>query len=418
MNILRQISGYTLINGLTALISFLMLPILTRHLSVYDYGVISIFTVTTRFLSTLLPFGVANYLNIKIIEKPDEYLGYFKKFLKIVATSTGLITVLFIFSIFFFQLTPNWKLTAILTPIAMVIVLFETYSNYVIYKNLIKRYIQLNILKTLVEIALIVLLVVIMGFGWSGRIIALVFSLFLPTYLGVIYILKKESNTNLKKKITIKEAIKQSYSFVFLELSVVTIGMVDRYFIEFFCGIEETGIYGIANTVSSILLIIISSTMLVYRPRLYSVLSKSATPIKDTFQNFKIFIAFLITFALLLYFSTPIIFSLFIDIKFASAITVILPLYIGLVFWGASNFLISVIMFYNKKNVLIFYSIISILINLILNFFLISNYGVYGAASATMYTYIVIFVFLFLYLLKNSSNDSFYKINKNLSSNL
>jgi Na+-driven multidrug efflux pump len=58
------------------------------------------------------------------------------------------------------------------------------------------------------------------------------------------------------------------------------------------------------------------------------------------------------------------------------------------------------------------------LINLILNFFLISNYGVYGAASATMYTYIVIFVFLFLYLLKNSSNDSFYKINKNLSSNL
>ena len=72
MELLKHISGYTLISVITGAISFLLLPILTKHLSPEDYGILSIFNASTRFLAALIPLGMSNLLLVYLIEKKKE----------------------------------------------------------------------------------------------------------------------------------------------------------------------------------------------------------------------------------------------------------------------------------------------------------------------------------------------------------
>jgi len=394
MELIKRISGYTIISAITGGVSFLLLPVLTQYLTPEDYGVLSIFNATIRFLSALIPLGIGNLLLVYLIEKKDAYPIYLKVFIKITFSTTLLLTI--IIGILYFLNDDFFGLPFVLTiclPLAsLMVVYFETVNGYFVYLNKFKYYAKLTLSKFIIEIILVLLLVVLFPFNWQGRILSLVISLILILIYVTIYFLRTGIlNFNLKSSNKhSKSLIIKGFPLIFMGISIVIMNLSDRFFIEYYIGLKETGIYGIASTVAGILLMIIGALMNVIRPVIYE---KIKTGLKGKkylrLLTFKYIISLFII-SLLLIFTSKFIFKWMINEAYNSALPIVYPLIFGLFFWGVYNYLVSFLMYKKLNNTIGVISIFGILINLILNYFFILKFKTIGAAYATLITYFVI----------------------------
>lgn len=398
MELLKRISGYTIISAITGAISFLLLPILTSYLTPEDYGVLSIFNASTRFLAALIPLGMGNLLLVYLIEKKDEYPIYLKAFVKITFTLGVILTMVIAIAKFFISdfFGLPFILTLSLPFIALLVVYYETITSYFIYLKQFKNYAKLTLSKFFIEIALVITLVIIFPFNWEGRISAVVISLILIVFYGV-YFFKKNKILHLKIKTNnhSKKLIKKGFPLIFMGIAIMIINLSDRFFIEYYIGIEETGYYGIASTVASILLMLIGVGMNVLRPIIYENLKLGNQKKQINGLTFK-FITGLLVCATLLSLVTPYLYKYMINEKFHVSITTTYPLIFGLFFWGMFNYFISFLMYQKRNKIIGIVTIFGIIINFILNYYLIKQYGMIGAAYATFITYFAIGIFVII----------------------
>lgn len=408
MELLKRISGYTIISAITGAISFLLLPILTKHLSPEDYGVLSIFNASTRFLAALIPLGMGNLLLVYLIEKKKEYPTYLKAFVKITFTLGVILTMVIAIAQFFINdfFGLPFILTLSLPFIALLVVYYETITSYFIYLKQFKNYASFTLSKFLIEILLVVVLVILLPYNWKGRIIALVVSLILIVCYAVWFFTKNKI-LFIGKKITYhsKDLIKKGFPLIFMGIAIMIINLSDRFFIEYYIGIEETGYYGIASTVASILLMLIGAGMNVLRPIIYENLKLGNQKKQINGLTFK-FITGLLVCATLLSLITPYLYKYMINEKFHESIAVTYPLIFGLFFWGMFNYFISFLMYQKRNKTIGIITIFGIIINFILNYYLIQQYKMIGAAYATLITYFAIGVFVLVILLVPINHNS------------
>ena len=401
MELLKHISGYTLISVITGAISFLLLPILTKHLSPEDYGILSIFNASTRFLAALIPLGMSNLLLVYLIEKKKEYPLYLKSFVKttfiICVFCTTVISIILFFINDLFGLPP---LLAISLPlIALMIVYLETISSYFIYLKQFKNYAKYTLVKFFIEIALVIVLVILYPFNWKGRIAALAISLLLICIYATFYFVKnKILQLRIKTTYHNKDLIKKGSPLVFMGISIMVMNLSDRFFIEYFVGLKETGIYGIASTLAGILLMIIGALLNVLRPIIYEKL-KLGDNLKELNKLTFKFTTGLLTASVLLYFSTPILFKHMINERFHNALELTSPLIFSLFFWGIYSYFSSFLMYLNQTKIIGVISILSTIFNLFLNYFFVLHYGSIGAAYSTLITYFVISIIIYIFYL-------------------
>ena len=70
----QNIIIYGATNGIKSLVPFLMLPILTIHLSVEDFGILSLVEVCILFLVPLVSLNIASSINVEYfkLEKKEN----------------------------------------------------------------------------------------------------------------------------------------------------------------------------------------------------------------------------------------------------------------------------------------------------------------------------------------------------------
>lgn len=392
MELLKRISGYTLISAITGGISFLLLPILTSYLSPEDYGILSIFNASTLFLAALIPLGMGHLLLVYLIEKKEEYPIYLKAFIKITFGISVILTV--VIAIVHFFITDFFGLPVILAIslpfVALMLIYYETIIGYFVYLKQFKNYAKFTLSKFFIEIVLVVLLVILFPFNWQGRVSALIISLLLMFIYSAFYLIKNNI-LQLHVKIThhSKELVKKGFPLIFMGIAIMVMNLSDRFFIEHFVGIKETGYYGIASTVAGVLLMIIGAGINVLRPIIYENLKLGNQQKNINMLTFKFIVGFLIC-TILLYLATPYLFKYMINERFHSALELTYPLILGLFFWGVFNYYISFLMYQKKNKTIAAVTIVGIVLNLFLNYFLIIHYHTIGAAYATLTTYFVI----------------------------
>ncbi len=389
LSLFKRISVYALISIVTSSISFFFLPLITTYLSAEDYGTLSVFNALVRFFAAIIPLGMGHLLMVYIFQKKDEFPNYFSSFLKVtILFSLMLSAILAVFVCFksdFFGL-PVFVIIS-LPLIAFILQFYELMGSYFIYTKQLKWFTFNSLFYFFLELILIILLVVAFPLNWEGRVGAMVISLFVLFFVNTLYCIKKEiwiSKTNI---VYAKELIVKGFPLLFMSLSIMIMNLSDRFFIEHFWGLEETGYYGIASTISGMLLVAIGALINTIRPQLFEFLSYDKTNKQINKLTF-LFFSGLTIVTIGLYFSTPLIFSIMINEKFMQAEYMVAPLVVGLFFWGVYNYFLSFLM-YKKSNKLIGYiSLLGILVNISLNYFLIKDYHAMGAAYATLLTYI------------------------------
>ena len=86
----------------------------------------------------------------------------------------------------------------------------------------------------------------------------------------------------------------------------------------------------------------------------------------------------------------------FIDIKFSSSQEIVSPIACGFFFWGLNIFYLSYFIFEKQNKTIFILSILSICLNLVLNYILIPVFGIIGAGYATLATYFFVGIIVFL----------------------
>lgn len=405
MKLFKSISVYSSVSIITSGVSFLLLPILTKHLSKADYGILSLFNATTRFFGILISLGVVNILVTYLFKKDKTSLAsYFKTFYILIIINCFIISFIFGISLSFFSdFFGIPKNIALFIPlIATAVIFYELIISLMIYKQQVKVYAITSLSKFAIEILLTIFFVVILLYKWEGRLLSLVLSLTCISLLGIRY-LKKETLLrgafNIKK---LKKLIFLGPPLILMDLSTVILNLSDRFFIENLIGIEETGIYGIGYIVGSIVLLGLNGLINVFRPliyekiKIYKLESHSLLKMSVNFISILLLLTLLVTFIV-----NDFIFTFFIDYKFSPSKEIVFPIALGFFFWGIYSFYISYYIYLKKNNLIILFSALSIVLNLVLNYFLVLKFNIIGAAYATLITYFILgFTVYLIYVLK------------------
>ena len=407
MSLIKKLSTYALFAFVDKALFFLLPTLLTFYLTPADLGVVANFGILISVVTILITMGTHGAIGVEFYK--DEFKN-FPTYL-----SSGIINMFFsalIFSVLFFlfnriiadytHLPESWLL--LVPMIALFTGLFSVSLSVFQVKQEAFKYGVSSILKTVIYFSIGVGLIVLFDFNYVGIMWgALISSSAIG--IGLIFYLLANKIILLKfDKLFSKDILSFGLPMIPHLLGFMLIHYSDRIFISRMLSLDELGIYHVGYSIAMGMSLLITIFNKAWLPFFYELLKKGDK--KSLLQIKKVsllFIALMLVAAIVLSLISPLIFDLFISKDYASGI-----IYVP---WVAFSFLLSSIYFvfsnfivYEKKMKFFMYiTSISAITNLILNYFMILEFGGIGAAYATFITFIIL-AFLMIYVAVRNSD--------------
>lgn len=393
MNILKDFSIYTLFSIIEKGLPFILITIYTYFLSENDLGIIANIDILLIFFFT---FSLLNVDDAVVIEYFRESTYLFNKYFSNAIFITLISLVLAILTIFFIKwhygITDFLKIN-IYWLLGLPFIAFgrSIMRLQLCILQIKKKAFQYGLISTLyiTFIFLIVIYLIVVKRGdFTGILWAYLIGAAIITSVCLMNFWRNSMLFNGFNKKIIQDILVFALPLLPLRLMHIVINSSDRFFITYFIGLEESGIYHIGYTIGSIIFILNTVFEKSWTPYLYEKLS-SLNVSSNLFiskVSLVFIIVMLITFCILCLLA-KVYFNYIVDTKFVDG-----QIY---VFWVALSYLIftiyqiyAQIIFYHKKtNILLGVSLISIILNLFLNYYMIGFYGSIGAAYATVITF-------------------------------
>jgi len=397
---------YTIGRILPQAVNFFLLPVYTAYLNPTEYGIVSSLRSFTLILSVIFTLALSNsifrlFFDYKTEKEQKEYLG--TTVISIFVLSTFFLILLFIFypivgkiykSISFF---PYYALFISATFLA---VFFEVPKIYFQVKQKGAAFLGVSLFEFFITTALTLWYVVGLEQEALGVLKSGVYAniLILPLFL---YITFKKIKLTFSFKI-LKESLRFSLPTVPVTVSYWILNLSDRIFIERYFDLNEVGIYSIANKIAEVSVVLIGALSSAYSPVFYTLAnSENQSGVKSKIRQFNysyIIISGFIVFGIA-FFSGEIT-SFFIDSKYANA-SKIIPVLSLAYFFSIVSGLYNWMIIQEKKT---FQMMIIVMIiagfNIIVNILLIKQYGMYGAAWATVLSFLLSLIIKYFYAQK------------------
>ena len=262
---------YTFSGFFSALVAFLLLPILTRCLSPYDYGVVETFTAVTACLTGVVIFG-GNTLVCKsyfVFDKAErqEYTGSILGMILIVSV---LLFFLHFFSIIWGNFLSNiLKISNSLILLAIAVSVCQAFiamlsNTFQLEKKAASYAIFMNS-RTLFEIGLSLFLIIGVGLAWKGRISGIATSIILFGFIALYLFKVRDIAICLPKKYG-KEIFLLGLPLVLSHVSGWVYGMVDKIMINNLINVEATGLYSVGYRFGMVVMMVESAFSLAWLP--------------------------------------------------------------------------------------------------------------------------------------------------------
>lgn len=392
MKLLKSISGITLANMLSVGIPFLLMPILTNYLTTTEYGQLDIFTTTMSFLFPLI--GLSFYSGITVFFHNKEidnakYIGTSLSLSILMGIGMLILTgVIYLFSplLFFKYYIPFIVLFALFK------VINETISTYWLLSENVLFFGVFKVSRTLLELLLSILFVVLFLWGLKGRILAIgIIGLIANLLVISIFIKKYKVRLAIDKKL-LKIGLAYSLPLIFHSIGGYILNISDRYFIDGMVSTAELGIYSVAYQIGMsfhILQISFNQAWVPYFMRIIS--NENFDKIKMVRQTYILSLVSIIVF-FILWFLVP-VFYYFVGKEFQSGQDIVIWVLLGFLFNGFYLMVVNYIFYLKKTSIIATTTIVVGIINLILNYYLIPIYGIKGAAISTAISFFMSFVF-------------------------
>ena len=393
LNILsKNILIYGVLNALKSLVPLLMLPILTRYMSIEDFGVLSLIETNILFLMPFILLNINSAINV-------EYHHLSRYELKQYITNSitlSMLSFLFCSLIFFFfrgELSNLLHLTKEFVIFLSVFAFLRVISTVVLgvmqISQRIKSYFLYTIFQVVVDIILTCFFVIYIGSGLMGRLEGVYITFFITSIIGFYYLYTNDYLSRINFKFT-KNILAFGLPLIPHAIGGTIMAMSDRYFISYYVGNEFVGYYTVAYQMSALMLLVSLSVNQAWVPILFNYLRNGN---KKNIVKITIILSALFTLvALIIYLLKDVLFYIFVSEDYFVAKEYFLYLLLGFLF-QSFYFLATNTFFYMKKTSLL--AIITVLgasLNLLLNYLFIKNFGVIGVAYATSLTWLIFLI--------------------------
>jgi len=417
-NFFTDVLIYSIGNFINKLTSFILLPLLTYVLTPKEYGLLSLILTTVSLFVVIFSRGLDNAATFYYYKTNNEKLRgqilYTKLWIRIILCSPIVIICLFskYFSVLLFA-SKDYQLTII---IACILVITESFINE--QKHLLrlvnkpKLFNYLNIGNAFIYLILTSVFLLVFKWNIRGILISGVLSGSVMFVYSLFYISKDYYDRHFKisiaKMLTIYGA-----PIILIAITNWLYQWSDKYLINYFAGLKDVGLYAVANTLSQPVIFINIAFQLSYLPFFWKSYNndKSINKAESKLfveKIFNIYFVIVCMIAIIISIFGKEITSLFTNHKYIDAYKAIVFLIFAYVLDYAKQLLIVGIFIHKKHKYNFLFILISLIVNLTLNFYFIPKYGFVGAAITTLIAAFINIALVYAY------TQRLFKVNINI----
>ena len=384
--------GPIVING----VNFFTIPIFTRLLGTAGYGVITIYASWLSIFSIIVGLQTHGSISIaKVHLDEDEQKNYRSSSLSI---SFCMFVAMFLTGILAKE--PLSIFLGIDSGLIWILILhsFGTFAisfgtSCFIYDKRATYSFALSVITTILTISISIIWVSSIGI-YEDRFLGRIMGMALPTIiigLGVFVWILADGKTLFSKKYW-AFCLPICLPLILHGLSGVLLAQTDKLMLMHFTDDDSlVGIYGLAVSLTGLISVLWVALNSTWTPFYYDDMKANGQEviIKRTKGYMLLFTSFVLTFLM----ASPEIIRIMAPPEFATASDFIPPFVVSMYMVFLYSFPVN-FQFYHKKTVFIAIGTFSAtVLNIILNSFMIPEYGGMGAAIATMIAYIALFAF-------------------------
>lgn len=381
-----MIRNYLIYGGFTLLssgVGFFITPFLSHYLSRSDFGLIGLFMIAVQLFTPIVGLSMNSIIARSYHTRTDLDALLGSGFLLILTLSAFFSALLWF--------VPNGILeyfgyTSELVWLALVASFFminaATFSGVLQMAEQPVKWGFGVLINTSALVGATFFLLFVFDLGYMSRVLGIIAAQFITAITLFLFI---KNRFNIKISINaehIKYFFRLGCPLIFTALCGWAMISVDRLFIESMLGTDLTGLYVFAITLASPALIIQVTYTRVWSPRVYKALSKSGLDgvIREIFASYIGYI--LVGLAVSVFGSY--LFRFIIDEKFFDALELIPWLVCGIVVQGIQGLLVPFMMHFEKTKIMAYGAVLGIIVNTGANYYLIPDYGLPGAAIASI----------------------------------
>lgn len=383
-----------------ALIKFkavFILPVIVHFLTKEDIGIFRIITTSAGFITPLVTLNIFDGSGI-FLSSDFERESVEKKYNTLLSSLLFILPITLLISgggLFLFTTTHSYWFLIILFILSSVIfkALLTPYQAY--QKS--KKIVMINFINEYANAALTLIMILL--------IVKNYYSLFIPViFLQVLlsFYLYFDVNKEIKIKFFIDKEFINKVIKVSLPLIPVYIGewllaSISIYFLENFYGIEEVGVYSIAFSIASLILILRATLQYFWFSTATNLLQNNNL---DKFKLMytaviKIYLAAIVSGIIFYVFFGDLLLSVLANNSYLAAKTPIIVLVTAFSFFVLSGIFNGVLYGLGKTKIIFYGYTFSGVTTLLISWFLVKNYAVLGAALSSLVGYLFLTVFLF-----------------------
>lgn len=379
---------YLASNIFNAAIPFALLPVLTRFLSIEQYGQVAMFQMMASALNAFTGLNTHGAANRKYYDNEINHhqMGKFIGTCVYILSVTSLL-ILLVVQVFkntlasWTGLEPRWMYMAVLVSAAGFIANLRLGQWQV--RRQATRYGSFQVSRSLADMLLSLLLVISFSMGAGGRIVAqtwivAIFALF------ALFLLQRDKLLKLSRRPhDVREALRFGIPLVPHILGIFLLSAVDRFVIHTQLGLGKVGIYMVAAQLAMGMAIVFDAINKAYVPWLFERLQRNREADKKQIVRWTyVYFVTALLVACLAFVFGPFVVPFVAGAQYAQAGKLVGWLALGQGFGGMYLMVTNYIFFSKRTGLLSIATIISGLVNVALLILLVKLYGLHGAAIA------------------------------------
>jgi O-antigen/teichoic acid export membrane protein len=400
-NLFRGFAIYLGTSIINKAIPFLLLPILTKYLSTEEYGILAIYQVVISFADTIIGMRTKSNISRNFFKYDKEYVGQvvFNMVFILWVSSTFFLVIIGIYIGLdgqLFDLPERWLYALPLIAFMNMINGF----NLAILRNR-KRALEyggFEITRTIIDLSISILLIVIYSSGWEGRAYGILIG---TSLVGLLSFYRIWQSGYLVTKVNFKiskEILLVSMPLIIHGLGTTVITLSDRIFINEMVSTSAVGIYTVGYQFGMIMFLVVTAFNLTWSPWMYELLAEEKkeskiTIVKATYLVSGGFIILALIITGISYYLLPFMTAE----EYHSGFIYVIWIALGYAFNGMYSLVQPYGIHIGKTSFLGITTSIAAIINIIANYILIGQNGPIGAAQATLISYIIMFISVWWY---------------------
>lgn len=372
-------------------IGFLTTPIFTRLMTTEQYGVYTVYQTWRDILAVIITFSLSSSVYMKKMIELDTQ----EEKDKLTCALQGLTTLISCIAlIVYLAFLPFWNRILGLPTLAVLSIfvsalLTSAFDFWAARARISYKYRALVVV-TLLTSAMKPILAITAIMQTTETAYARIYAVTVVeiAVYSVLYFINFKS----RKKLFNKEYWKYGIVFVlpliphFLSQRVLSSS--DRIMIERMVGKSEAGIYGLANSIGSILTIVVTSCDGVLAPWVYSKIKLDKND-NTQIQKVSLYIIILMAFLSLGVIAiAPELISIFAPAEYHEAIWTLPPLILSVFFMMVYMFFVYYEYYFEESKKIMIATMGSAILNIVLNYIFIGEYGYMAAGYTTLFCYI------------------------------